>query len=51
MTCAYRACTRAIYQHGVCMDHLILTLQAGQRAADHAPQERLSRLVAEMRAA
>jgi hypothetical protein len=51
MTCAHRACPRPAYRHGVCMDHLISTLQAGQRAAAHAPHERLARLVAEMRAA
>lgn len=49
--CAHYACTRSTFLHGVCMDHLISTLKAGQRAAQHAPHERLARLVDEMRAA
>lgn len=45
MTCAHYACTRRVYLHGVCMAHYITTLEAGQRAAQHAPQQRLARLI------
>ena len=45
MTCAHYACVRDVYLHGVCMDHLISTLEAGKRAAEHAPHERMARLV------
>ena len=45
MTCAHHACTRPTYLHGVCMDHLISTLEAGQRAARYAPEQRLARLI------
>lgn len=52
MTCAHHACSRRVYMHGVCMDHLISTLEAGRRAVQYyAPEDRLTRLVAEMRAA
>lgn len=51
MTCAHYACTRRAWRHSVCMEHFISTLQAGQRAAEHAPHQRLARLVAEMRSA
>lgn len=47
MTCAHYACARPVYQHGVCMDHLIRTLEAGRRAIQHAPHERLARLIRE----
>ena len=48
MSCAFRACARSTYLHSVCMDHLIVTLEAGRRASQHAPDRRLARLVAEM---
>lgn len=51
MSCSHYACTRAVYLHGVCMDHVISTLEAGRRASQHAPHERLARLVSEMRSA
>ena len=51
ITCTHHACPRPVYQHHVCMDHYLSTLEAGQRAAQHAPHERLARLIRERYAA
>ena len=49
MICAHHACTRAAYLRGVCMDHYIAALDAGERAL-RVPAQRLALLVTEMRA-
>lgn len=46
MTCAYFACVRPAYLHGVCADHLATTLAAGRRATLATPRRRMDALIA-----
>ena len=45
MSCAYRACVRTALTHGVCGDHLLVTLDAGHRAATYYSQQRMVALL------
>lgn len=42
MSCAYRACVRPVLTHGVCGDHLLVTLEAGRRAATYYSRQRMA---------
>ena len=48
MTCAWRDCIHPTHDHGVCVDHLIVTYAAGTRT-ELAPHRRLDQVTAEMR--